>query len=48
MKKQSTTIISIILLIIIAILAVTNTASVEVNMLLFPNRGTDYLSLLLL
>ena len=33
MKKQSTTIISIILLIIIAILAVANTAPVEVNLL---------------
>ena len=31
MKKQSTTIISIILLIIIAILAVANMAPVEVN-----------------
>lgn len=33
MKKQSTTIISIILLIIIAIFAITNTAPVEVNLL---------------
>lgn len=33
MKKQSTTIISIILLIIIAILAVANMAPVEVNLL---------------
>ena len=57
MKKQSTTIISIILLIIIAILAVANTAPVEVNLLftrfqspliLLPNRGTDYLPLLVL
>lgn len=33
MKKQSTTIFSIILLIIIAIFAITNTAPVEVNLL---------------
>jgi uncharacterized integral membrane protein len=33
MKKQSTTIISIILLIIIAIFAVLNTAAVQVNLL---------------
>ncbi|MGM9892105.1 lipopolysaccharide assembly protein LapA domain-containing protein [Limosilactobacillus sp.] len=33
MKKQSTTIISIILIILVAIFAIANTASVEVNLL---------------
>lgn len=39
MKKQSTTIISIILLIIIAIFAVANTAPVEVNLLFTKFRS---------
>ena len=47
MKKQSTTIISIILLIIIAIFAVANTASVEVNLLFTRFRSPLILLILI-
>lgn len=47
MKKQSTTIISFILLIIIAIFAVANTASVEVNLLFAKFRSPLILLILI-
>lgn len=47
MKKQSTTIISFILLIIIAIFAVANTASVEVNLLFTKFRSPLILLILI-
>lgn len=39
MKKQSTTIISIILIILVAIFAIANTAAVEVNLLVTKFRS---------
>lgn len=39
MKKQSTTIISIILIILVAIFAIANTATVEVNLLVTKFRS---------